>query len=342
MNSDSINQIWPKQNLATWIDQIKKENPNLDIAQADRKIDNDIVVKAFPFYTNSLMARTIYSGTAPFQPWKCGIHLILSESKQDNAVILHALKNGADYISLECPSDCNNLDLDALLYGIQLNLITSHWKVHSITTAREIQEYIISNNPDSKFFITDVSTNYVDNAKNILVSLPTYNTNSWADKLSSLLNFLSKTNLRSEQLVISVNLGHDFLLNVASVRALKLLLIRLENVFQINLSPYFELTIDKMVLNDSIYSNLISLSSIALSATLSNPDAIILPAADEAMQHKNLKWTRTSVHLMQLLQHEAFLNQTLDPLAGSYCIEHLTEQIAEQLWNTIQMSLNYD
>lgn len=342
MNSDSINKIWPKQNLESWIEQIRKENPNLDIALADRKIDNAIVVKAFPFYTNSLIARTIYSGTAPFQAWKCGIHLVLSESKQDNALILHALKNGADYISLECPSDSNSLDLDALLNGIQLNLITSHWKVHRIKTALEIQEYIITNYPDSKYFITDVSTNSVENVKNILVSLPTYNTKFWADKLSSLLNFLSKTNLKSEQLIISVNLGHDFLLNIASVRALKLLLLRFETVFKINLNPYFELTIDKMVLNDSINSNLISISSIALSATLSSPDAIILPAADETLQHKNIKWVRTSVHLMQLLQHEAFLNQTLDPLAGSYSVENLTAQIAEQLWNTIQLRLNYD
>lgn len=342
MNSDSINQIWPRQNLDTWIEQIKKENPNLDIAQVDRKIDDSIVVKAFPFYTNSLMASTIHSGTWSFQPWKCGIHIVLNESKQDNFLILHALKNGANYISLECKSEYYSIDLDTLLHSIELNLITSHWKVNNEITAHKIEEYILLNHPGSTFFINLVTSSITEKLNNLLVSLPTYNTIAWADKLSNLLNFLSKTNLKSEQIIISVNLGHDFLLNVASVRALKLLLIQLENVLEINFKPYLELTIEPKILNDSIYSNLISLSSIALSAALSSPDAIILPAADEALQNKNLKWVRTSVHLMQLLQHEAFLNQTLDPLAGSYSIEHLTEQIAEHLWNTIQLKLNYD
>jgi len=342
MNSDSIYQIWPKQNLDSWIGQIKKENPNLEIAQADRKIDDANTVKAFPFYTDGLMASTIHSASLAFKPWKCGIHLELSEAKQNNEFLLHALKNGADYISLECNSPMDRIYLNTLLHDIQLDLITSRWNVYHETTAHEIEAYILLNYPVSKFFINLVTGDFTEKAKHLFVSLPAYNSISWTSALSGLLSFLAKTNLTSEKLIISINLGHDFLLNVASVRALKLLLLRLETVFQINLNSHFELTIDASVLNDSINSNLISLSSIALSAALSSPDAIILPSADQALEHKNKKWLRTSVHLLQLLQHEAFLNQTLDPLSGSYGIENLTEQIAEHLWNSIQLSLNYD
>ena len=342
MNSDSIYQIWPKQNLDSWIEQIKKENPNLEIAQADRKIDDAITVKAFPFYTEGLMASTILSASLPSKHWKCGIHLELTEAKQNNDFLLHALKNGADYISLECNAPIDRGYLDTLLHDIQLDLITSRWNVYHNTTAHEIEAYILLNYPGSDFFINFVTGDFTEKTKHIFVSLPTYNTNSWTSKISDLLTFLSKTNLTSEKLIISINLSHDFLLNVASVRALKLLLLRLETVFRINFNSHFELTIDTSVLNDSINSNLISLSSIALSAALSSPDAIILPASDQTMEYKNKKWLRTSVHLLQILQHEAFLNQTLDPLSGSYSIENLTEQIAEHLWNSIQLSLNYD
>lgn len=90
----------------------------------------------------------------------------------------------------------------------------------------------------------------------------------------------------------------------------KLLLRQFETVFQINLNPHFALTIDPSVMDDSINSNLISLSSIALSAALSSPDVIILPSSDQALENKNKKWLRTSVHLLQILQHEAFKSNT--------------------------------
>ncbi len=342
MNSDSINKIWPKQNLDSWIEQIKKENPNLEIVQADRKIDDAITVKAFPFYTDCLMASTIHSDSFPFKPWKCGIHIQLSDAKQNNEFLLHALKNGADYISLECNLSMDGDYLDILLHDIQLDLITSRWNVYDDTTAHEIETYILLNYPGSEFYIYHITGDFSEKDKHLFVSLPTYNSISWTKALSTLLNFLSKTNLTSEKLIISINLGHDFLVNVASVRALKLLLRQFETVFQINLNPHFALTIDPSVMEDSINSNLISLSSIALSAALSSPDVIILPSSDHALENKNKKWLRTSVHLLQILQHEAFLNQTPDPLSGSYSIENLTEQIAEHLWNSIQLSLNYD
>lgn len=109
--------------------------------------------------------------------------------------------------------------LDILLHTIQLDLITSHWNVYDDTTAHEIETYILLNHPGSEFYINHITGDFSEKAKHLFVSLPTYNSISWTKALSTLFNFLSKTNLTSEKLIISINLGHDFLVNVASVRA---------------------------------------------------------------------------------------------------------------------------
>lgn len=66
------------------------------------------------------MANTIHSASLPSKPWKCGIHLELTEAKQNNDFLLHALKNGADYISLECNAPIDRGYLDTLLHDIQI------------------------------------------------------------------------------------------------------------------------------------------------------------------------------------------------------------------------------
>lgn len=342
MNSDATNYSWPKQNFDSWLEQIKKENPNLDVDQLDRKIDDSIAVKAFPFFSNVTTASTIFSESLTNRPWKCGISIHITNPKTDNSFLLHALENGADYVHFDCPSYLNQDQLNILLKDVQIEFITSHWQVQNDESFQFIKNYLKDKSQKATFFISQLHSEQLALSNSRCISLVIYNTESWGKALSQLLASLSKAASQVENIIFTIILGNDFILNISAVRALKLVLVKLELVLQTTLNPYFELTVDPNILGNSIHSNLIRMSSIALSAALTNPDALILPPADQSQEIKNNKWLRSSIHLMQILQHESFLNRTLDPLAGSYCIEDLTEQIARQLWDSIQLNISHD
>ena len=69
----------------------------------------------------------------------------------------------------------------------------------------------------------------------------------------------------------------------------------------------------------------------ALSAVIGGVDSLLVTPSDEAKPDDPFA-RRMARNVQHLLQAESYLNRVVDPAAGAYYIEHMTERIAEQAW----------
>lgn len=74
----------------------------------------------------------------------------------------------------------------------------------------------------------------------------------------------------------------------------------------------------------------------ALSATLGGTQSLHTNALDEAIALPTDFSARIARNTQLYLQHETGITKTVDPWAGSFYVEKLTEEIAQKAWNLIQ------
>lgn len=82
-------------------------------------------------------------------------------------------------------------------------------------------------------------------------------------------------------------------------------------------------------------NNIARLAFYALTAVLGGTRSLNLASYDEALAIPTELSTRTSLMIQHILAHETGFADVVDPLAGSYFIENLTNQIEEQIWKLI-------
>lgn len=78
------------------------------------------------------------------------------------------------------------------------------------------------------------------------------------------------------------------------------------------------------------FNNLIRITTHVLAGILGGVEQMYVPAYDEALALPTLESTRLSYLVKFILHHECGLQNTVDPLGGSYYVESLTSQIEEE------------
>jgi len=81
--------------------------------------------------------------------------------------------------------------------------------------------------------------------------------------------------------------------------------------------------------------NIIRTTLQALAAVLGGAQSLHVNSYDEALCLPTEKAVKLSVRVQQVLAHESGVTDTIDPLAGSYYIEWLTDEIEEQVWKIL-------
>jgi methylmalonyl-CoA mutase len=84
------------------------------------------------------------------------------------------------------------------------------------------------------------------------------------------------------------------------------------------------------------YNNVIRTAYEALSAALGGTQSLHTNALDEAMALPTDFSARIARNTQLILQHETGVTKVVDPLAGSYYVESLTNELAEKAWALIE------
>jgi len=137
------------------------------------------------------------------------------------------------------------------------------------------------------------------------------------------------------QISFSVIIGADFFLEAIKLRVLRALWGTILHAYQINSdSPVFIHAISKSEVkaNFQPHGNLIKETFSALSAIIGGCDGLTVEPEDE----KNTMMNRVARNTSSVLRDESFLSRVSDPLAGSYFVESLSNQLAEKAWKRFQ------
>ncbi|MCT9096000.1 methylmalonyl-CoA mutase [Haloarchaeobius sp. HME9146] len=85
-----------------------------------------------------------------------------------------------------------------------------------------------------------------------------------------------------------------------------------------------------------IENNVVRVAYQALAAVLGGTQSLHTNGKDEALALPTEKSVRTALRTQQILAHESGAADTIDPLAGSYYVEALTDQLEEEAFDIIE------
>jgi len=275
--------------------------------------------------------------------WKIGesIH-VNSNASLANELAIQALAGGATALAFHYDDE---LDLSLLLKGINLEWINTYFygATNNIDTFIEIVGTEKNQNlelvncaffntyysilPLAKFYQIDskVSENIAEDIASIALSY----TRIVSGLENTAIEYLNR-------LMISIALTDQFLVNIAKIRACKLILLQIIDALDIKVRlPQISASLSTSSISEDADYNKIKMMPHALSGLIGGVDEIYLPpsAGDE---DKALFKRRISRNINHLLELESFMDRVVDPAAGSYYLESLTDKIAAEAWSLFQ------
>ena len=143
----------------------------------------------------------------------------------------------------------------------------------------------------------------------------------------------------NQHLQFSVAISTSYFVEIAKIRALKILWANVLNGFGLAEEPLPPIAahLAAETQTDEQEYNMIKAATQAMSAAIGGASLLYLPPADLLTQGESSPFTRRIARNVQhLLQMESYLDQVVDPAAGSYYIEHLTQRFCEQAWKKFQ------
>src|SRR5690606_8817501 len=132
-------------------------------------------------------------------------------------------------------------------------------------------------------------------------------------------------------------IGMNFFMEIAKLRAARLLWSRIMEEFEPKKPSSLMLRTHCQTSGVSLqeqdpYNNVIRTAYEALSAALGGTQSLHTNALDEAIELPTEYSARIARNTQLILQHETGVTKVVDPLAGSYYVESLTNELAEKAW----------
>ncbi|ALI54893.1 methylmalonyl-CoA mutase [Celeribacter marinus] len=132
-------------------------------------------------------------------------------------------------------------------------------------------------------------------------------------------------------------IGMDFFMEIGKLRAARLLWSRVMEEFEPKLEKSKMLRTHCQTSGVSLqeqdpYNNVIRTAYEAMSAALGGTQSLHTNALDEAIALPTEFSARIARNTQLILQEETQITRTVDPLAGSYYVESLTNELAEKAW----------
>ncbi len=142
----------------------------------------------------------------------------------------------------------------------------------------------------------------------------------------------------AQRLMFSFATGGNYFFEIAKLRALRLLW---ANVMQQYKGADKEdaktfIHAENTIYNKTIFDahvNLLRTTTETMSSAVAGADSISVKPFDIALKESDEFSVRLALNQQILLKEESYLDKIVDPSAGSYYIETLTNNISEQAWN---------
>jgi methylmalonyl-CoA mutase len=155
------------------------------------------------------------------------------------------------------------------------------------------------------------------------------------------LTYAVENGISIREIVNKINfsfaISSDYFMEIAKLRTARLLWATIVDAYDPNCQhPVMNIFSRSSRWNKTVfdpYVNMLRTTTEGMSAAIGGADCIDLEAFDRVYKHPDEFSAHIARNTQTILKEEAYFGEVIDPGAGSYYIENLTDQLAEQAWN---------
>jgi len=226
------------------------------------------------------------------------------------------------------------IDFDAIIYALK----KGKFYRDEATDLQEVVELLTLTSELPLFKIVNVNGLAMHNAGATIVQELGY-TLSVANEY---LAFATEKGIASEKMAskmqFTLSVGSNYFMEIAKLRAMRLLWSTLIGQYHPACDCAYHIVINSVASswNKTLYDpyvNMLRSTTEAMAAALGGADSIALKPFDVAYKQEDEFSSRISRNTQIILKEESYFDKVVDPAAGSYYIENLTNSIIEHAWN---------
>jgi methylmalonyl-CoA mutase len=302
--------------------------------------------------------------------WQNAAFIEVMNSKNANKNALNALNNGAEAIEYDLTNKAeDNSTIKILLKNIVLDICpvqfnTKHpskvfdalkeQKIYALDTIKGGINYdplsLKSGNEGlSEYETMELASllkeNTSENFHCLTIHYPTFSHSSPSEEIAGLIHNAIRYietlsgkgidfTLLIKNIQFELKIGPKYFIEIGKLRALRLLWIQLLNYYGIDplkvITPIRVKTATGEEDLNNPYENFIRNTTEAMSSVLGGCDYLTIVPYNKGTVEKNELSSRISRNISLILREESYFDQVIDPCAGSYFIENITNEIALQ------------
>ncbi|MFK8005564.1 MAG: methylmalonyl-CoA mutase family protein [Saprospiraceae bacterium] len=365
----SFYKDFKKSSKKDWLAKVEKDLKGKPIENLNWQINEDLVVTPFAHSDDLEELPKPLLENRNSNDWEKGVLIIVTNIKTANKEALFLLEKGANAICFEFLKNPNKKELQTLLSGINHEWISTNfifpkktWKgvvqnflsilkdknlnLKKVTASFQFKDGItippadyptiqdFSKQLPLANFITINARHFYQGQENIVkelvqtISKANAYLEKWNDKDLELKNLISN-------IQFSIQLDDSYFLNIAKIRALRILWNLVVKSWKGTLKPNItiETHLTTTTQTDDENYNKIKATSQAMSAVIGGTNRLYIYPSDNFKNKKGtLNAQRIALNTQHLMQLESYMDKVQDPAAGSYYLEKLTDDLAEAVW----------
>ncbi|MFT6167486.1 MAG: methylmalonyl-CoA mutase [Vicingaceae bacterium] len=356
MEETSLFEEFETSSLSEWKEQIVKDLKGKDYEKTlvwkdENGIEHQPVYNAESIAKNDLIT-AIQAAQKKSTHWG---NVQLFDAKDDNAVemVTESLKNGLDFAFIENATnykefinskpvgkqiyffldkiDISHLPKRFLIDPIKETLQGTAHAGHDMSALKNVFQVRLNDLKPDRFLLVDGSI-YKESGATVVQEL--------AYTLSHAVEYFDKmteegytADAVARSFIFKLGYGNSYFTEIAKGRAFHYLVDQLYKQYKTkhrvviwgDASKYYQSHKDA-------HTNLLRLSTQAMSAVLGNCNLVSLPAFD-ALEKSSSLGRRMSKNIPLILKEESSFEQVRDAANGSYYIEHLSADLAQKVWD---------
>ncbi len=369
-----ISTDFPSVSKAEWLDRISKDLKDKSLQDLYWAVSEDIKVDPFGHADDfEQMVAPLFEKALH---WEICESVVVADPVLANRQLLEALEGGAEGLAMNWTFVPDVNALSTVFEGVFMDFVSLHFegavvenpafflsqvaaltkqKGQNVNALNGSMAYnpALHENPDWRYLMDflDYVRSEMPNFRCIQVKSVPSGTEISAE-LNHLLRagnyYLEKMAQRgadpakvAAQMHFEIMMGKSYFLEMAKIRAFKLLWINVLKAWGISPSyPYVSAVFKPEVYTDDLYTNMIRATTMAMSSVLGGADRLTVLPYDSGREAKTdypvAFGRRIARNVQHLLKMESCLTEATDPMAGSYYLEKLTQQLCDKTWAAFQ------
>ena len=204
-----------------------------------------------------------------------------------------------------------------------------------LAMAKQLVEYAHQALP--KFKVLTVNGQLLNNAGATIVQELGFSLAAANELVSRLTDMGCTMEHAGRSIVLNMGVGSNYFMEIAKIRAARLLWSKIVEQYKPDCECPYKLFINATTSrwNQSLYDpyvNMLRSTTEAMSSAIAGADSISVLPFDSAYKEADDFGYRIARNQQLLLKEESYLDKIVDPAAGSYYIENLTDEIARGAW----------